>query len=706
MTALDSVTWPAARLGEALGVLARHERLAEREGEPGPPPPGTPAGQLGPWLETATAWLGLEAEPVEVLYPDADRLIVGAGPALLRLPGAEERFLVLLRGRGRAARVLSPERQVVDLPSESVRVPLCAAVETSQLGKVDDLMAAAGVPPTRRARSRQALLRQLLARTPVGDCWLLRPAEAAGIAPQARQFGLPWLLAGLLGASLAEYLAWLLSWGLLGWMALHGRVDYGWLLAWFLLLLAIVPLRVGAAASAGWLALRGGALLKRRLLAGALRLDAEEVRHLGAGQLLGRVVESEALETSVLTGGSLGVTACLELLAVTFVLGAGAGGLLHVALLAATALAAALLAVRYYRRRSRWTEARLAMTNDLVERLVGHRTRLAQEPRERWNEGEDQELERYLQLSAEVDGAARALLVLLPRGWFLLGLVGLAPAFVAGTASTTALAVGLGGVLLAYRSFRSLAEGTERLTAAAVAWQRVRLFWQAAARREPPGEPGLAGRAAADAPAGATPVLDARGLAFHYPGRSGNVLAGVSLRIQAGDRLLLEGPSGQGKSTLANLLSGARTPSAGLVLQRGLDRETLGAAGWRRRVVLVPQFHENHVLIGPLAFNLLLGRAWPPAPEDLDEATRVCQELGLGPLLDRMPTGLMQQVGETGWQLSHGEKSRLYLARALLQGGDLFLLDESFGALDPENLRLSLSATLRRPCAVLVIAHP
>jgi len=68
----------------------------------------------------------------------------------------------------------------------------------------------------------------------------------------------------------------------------------------------------------------------------------------------------------------------------------------------------------------------------------------------------------------------------------------------------------------------------------------------------------------------------------------------------------------------------------------------------------------------------------------------LCRELGLGDLLERMPAGLLQMVGETGWQLSHGERSRLYIARALLQGADMIILDESFGALDPETLRRAL----------------
>ncbi len=80
--------------------------------------------------------------------------------------------------------------------------------------------------------------------------------------------------------------------------------------------------------------------------------------------------------------------------------------------------------------------------------------------------------------------------------------------------------------------------------------------------------------------------------------------------------------------------------------------------------------------------------------------------MGLGDLLDRMPAGFQQMVGESGWRLSHGERSRLYIARAILQKADLIILDESFAALDPENLRLALSCVIGRANTLLVIAHP
>ncbi len=170
--------------------------------------------------------------------------------------------------------------------------------------------------------------------------------------------------------------------------------------------------------------------------------------------------------------------------------------------------------------------------------------------------------------------------------------------------------------------------------------------------------------------------------------------------------MLLNGPSGAGKSTFASVLTALRAPESGLILLRGLDRQTLGTENWRRHVSAAPQFHENHVLTGTFAFNLLMGRRWPPRVEDFQRAETICHELGLDELLKRMPAGLLQMVGETGWQLSHGERSRLYIARALLHGAELVVLDESFAALDPENLRRALQCVLARARTLLVIAHP
>ena len=99
------------------------------------------------------------------------------------------------------------------------------------------------------------------------------------------------------------------------------------------------------------------------------------------------------------------------------------------------------------------------MTHDLVEGMVGYRTRLVQEPRERWHDGEDQALELYLETSLKMDRAAALLMAFAPRGWLLLGLVGLTYTFFNGEGNQVTLAIVLGGILLAYRALRRLAEG-------------------------------------------------------------------------------------------------------------------------------------------------------------------------------------------------------------------------------------------------------
>lgn len=157
------------------------------------------------------------------------------------------------------------------------------------------------------------------------------------------------------------------------------------------------------------------------------------------------------MEQMAIVGAFLAVTAAIELVFAAAVLASGAGGVLHVLLLAAWVAAAAWIGSRYFRRLRVWTEGRLDLTHRLVEGMVGHRTRLAQASRASRDEGLDSALVEYYGLSRTLDRAALYLYALLPRGWLALGLAGLAPAFVLGGPSAARLAIAAGGVLLATR---------------------------------------------------------------------------------------------------------------------------------------------------------------------------------------------------------------------------------------------------------------
>jgi ATP-binding cassette subfamily B protein len=649
----------------------------------------------------------VEAEPLQVDYGDAGRLLQSRGPYLLRIAGpAEGCLLALLAGRRRSVVLLGPDRRRHVVPKREVEQVLLSPLEGPLEEEVERVLASGSITPERRAAVRTALLREWLGGEPIGDCWLLRLPPGASFLHQMRQEGLVRVFLALAGAFALETALWIGSWWLIGRGALVGRLDWGWLLGWTLLLLTIVPLRMTATWLQGRFSLGAGGLLKRRLLQGALRMQPEEVRHLGAGQLIGRMLEAEAIESLALTGGFLALLAGIELIFTALVLAAGAGGPAHLVLLTVWIAVVLLVVIRYLRRRRAWTAARLAMTHDLIEQMVGYRTRLAQQEPERLHEAEDEGLEAYLRTSLEMDRTWASGISRLPRGWLLLGIVGLGLGFVSGGASTTAIAAGVGGVLLGFRAFTDLTAGLGNLARAAIAWEQIKEVAKAAERSEPTGQPTLSSMTTPAETDDESPVVEAERLFFRYPDRAKPVLAGCSLRLRRGERYLLTGASGGGKSTLAAILAGLRTPDSGLLLLQGLDLQILGAESWRRFIVLAPQFHENHILTETLAFNLLMGRRWPPGPGDLEKAEDLCRRLGLGHLLDRMPSGLQQMVGESGWQLSHGERSRIYIARALLQGATLVLLDESFGALDPETFTLCLNCALEEAPALVVIAHP
>jgi ATP-binding cassette, subfamily B, bacterial len=698
--AIAKAIWPADRAGEAIEALARACGLPCRAVNV-PRATNLPAGAaLDRWIQGTAAWLGVEADATDAPYADVLELVRSSAPALVRSSGGG--FLLLL-GRGlRKVSLLDPERRIVRVDAEHVRAELCASLESTVAAEIDSVLDRAGLSGPRREKARRAILRRRLSHGRISDVWMLRLPPGAAPKAYAANARIAARLLAFAGAHGAQYLLWIASWWMLGAGALQGRVDRGSLIAWGLILATSIPARMIALWTGGLLAVDIGAMVKQRLLVGALRLAPEEVRTEGMGQHLARVIESEALEALALSGGLLALVATAELGLAAFVLAAGTGGATLLAMLAASALFALLLPLRYYEARKRWTDARLEMTHEMIEKMVGHRTRLAQERPERWHEGEDRALDDYVRHSRTMDRLLALLLAGPHRIWMVLAAIGIAPVVASGGELViSSLAIAVGGILLARSALMRISTGAASLAAAAIAWRRVKPLFEAASKERTPAMPDL-GNTADESPV----LLEASDLSFRYRSRTEPVLQAARFTIQRGDRILLEGSSGSGKSTLGALLAGLRSPDSGLLLLGGFDHHTLGVEGWRRRVVAAPQFHENHVITGTFAFNLLMGRAWPPSDDDLERATAICEELGLGPLLGRMPGGLGQMVGETGWQLSHGERSRLFLARALLQEAELVVLDESFAALDPETLERSLRCVLDRARTVVVIAHP
>lgn len=500
--------------------------------------------------------------------------------------------------------------------------------------------------------------------------------------------------AGLIAAYLVQYILWLASWTILGQVAMTNHWGRAWFLAWAAVLLAIIPFRVLATWLEGLISVNWGGFLRARLLSGALKLNPDELRSCGLGSFLSQVLEAEVIEALAFSSGFGSLLAILELIVAACILGRYALVLLLWFVLTLVVAGILLLWCR------RWTEMRLKMTQQTVEWMVGHRTRLAQQTLEQ-RENESGSLEDYEDRSRLLDRVSAFVWIAIPRGWLCLGIASSAPFLASGQHLSPETAITLGGILLAYGALKRLSGALDELVAASVAWKRTSPLFRAAAQLEEPGQ--VLDVSSCQATIN---VIEADNLSFRYAGSSAPVLKAVHLRIKSGERILLEGRSGEGKTTLASILAGLRRPDSGSLFADGLDRYTLGPAGWCKCVAAAPQFHENYILTAPLAFNLLMGRSWPPDRASLEEAEAVCRELGLGDLLDRMPAGIYQMVGEGGWQLSHGERSRIYIARALLQQAELVILDENFAALDPDTLHTALGCVLKRAKTLMVIAHP
>lgn len=674
---LEPLCWPLSELGQATAIL-----LGQQTGAL-PSPASVEA--LPEWMNWAALRAECGAEACDVGLRDLEALVVHQpGPAVYEVHG---RYLAVARS-GKKLEVVTPDQSRLRIPSETVMAALRAPFEAEYLAEAQAIATATGLAPAKQQRLTSALLKEQVGTRRFRRGWSFRPeADKSAVIR-----GIPTLI----GLHMAEYLLWLASWGVLGTLSFSGHLDRGWLLAWTLLLLMQIPFRMLTTWSQGTYAIRLGAMLKRCLLRGALRLEPEEVRASGVGVFMGQALEGEAIETLAISGGLTGLLALLEMVPAMFILGRLAAAL---ALWCLVALSAAWVFFRSY---TRWTNRRMGLTSDLIEAMVGHGTRLAQQQRTQWHTSDDAAMSEYLMASAKVDVDGSWLMAAVPRGWLLLGLAAIAPSIIAGRAVSSETAILLGGVLLAFSAFQRLVASFADVAGAVVGWKRVKPLLEAAKRREAFGDTAPTQQSSRKNPT----LLEAHRLTYRYDGQAKPAVQSCDLSIRRGERVLLEGPSGGGKTTLASLLAGIRKPESGLLLIDGLDRYTLGDAGWRKRVAAAPQFHENHVVTGTLAFNLLLGRQWPASNEDMEEAELVCVELGLGPLLEQMPSGLMQMVGEGGWQLSHGERSRIFLARALLQNAEMVILDESFAALDPENLQLAMKTAFSRAQTLLVIAHP
>lgn len=178
------------------------------------------------------------------------------------------------------------------------------------------------------------------------------------------------------------------------------------------------------------------------------------------------------------------------------------------------------------------------------------------------------------------------------------------------------------------------------------------------------------------------------------------ILSDLSFRISPGEHVALVGPTGSGKTTVIRLLCRLYEPQQGRILLDGIDIRQLPIPTLRQRLGVVLQ--DTFLFSGNVADNLRLD-----APISSDQLQGLCAELGLDPLLRRLPDGLATELRERGGNLSSGERQLLSVARVAIRDPSVLVMDEATAFMDP-----STEATLQRDLdkllhgrTAIVIAH-
>ena len=192
------------------------------------------------------------------------------------------------------------------------------------------------------------------------------------------------------------------------------------------------------------------------------------------------------------------------------------------------------------------------------------------------------------------------------------------------------------------------------------------------------------------------------GLDFHYGDPERPALEGIELTIFPGQAVALVGPSGAGKTTLANLVPRFYHPTRGRVLLDGHDLESLTLRSLRANIALVSQ--DVVLFNDTVAANIAYGDMNGAAEREVIAAAEAAHAMEF---IREMPQGLATLVGENGVKLSGGQRQRLAIARALLKDAPVLVLDEATSALDTESERYVQAAleALMRGRTTIVIAH-
>lgn len=196
--------------------------------------------------------------------------------------------------------------------------------------------------------------------------------------------------------------------------------------------------------------------------------------------------------------------------------------------------------------------------------------------------------------------------------------------------------------------------------------------------------------------------LEFKNVSYSYPGTSIEILSNLNFVLGKGSTMALVGPSGAGKTTLANALLGLLPVSIGQILVDGQSIET-NPGSWQKKIGYIPQ--SIYLADDSIRHNIAFGIP----DQDIDDALvmEAVEAAQLRDLIQSLPNGLDQYVGERGIRLSGGQIQRIGIARALYRRPEILVMDEATSALDnqTEQQITSILGKLHGQKTIFIIAH-
>lgn len=195
--------------------------------------------------------------------------------------------------------------------------------------------------------------------------------------------------------------------------------------------------------------------------------------------------------------------------------------------------------------------------------------------------------------------------------------------------------------------------------------------------------------------------LSFKNVKLTYQSGSTSALNGINLSLHSGEKIALVGPSGAGKTSLAQLILRFIEPSAGEVYVNGRLLKTISLENWREQIAYIPQ--SPYLFAGSIAENIRFGGS----SATIEEVMIAAQGASAHEFIMQLPDGYQTQLGEGGTRLSGGQAQRIAIARAILKDAPLLILDEATSGLDSESERYVQQALKRlmQKKTALIIAH-